>query len=308
MAKHLELSINDGESLYQVAKALASHQRIDIMKILYFNSLSISEIAEQLQLPASSVAMHIRVLEQAGLIKTKSLPGTRGVMKLCSRQKDSIALSLYVMEGNMAEVKSYSMPVGNFTDCEIYPTCGIAGEEVVIVNEDTPSNFYTPGRERAKLIWTSGGFLEYRFPNPTNSNGMPVRKISLCAEICSEAPNYREDWPSDITLWVNGVDCGTWQSPGDFGSRQGRLNPAWWGAGRTQYGLLTTWSVDQTGTHINFIKVGKGTDIRQLRLEEKPYITVRLGNKPDAENIGGMNIFGNGFGDYEQDIVLTLEY
>ena len=38
------------------------------------------------------------------------------------------------------------------------------------------------------------------------------------------------------------------------------------------------------------------------------YITVRIGNKPDAVYIGGFNLFGKNFGDYNQDIVLNIEY
>lgn len=307
MAKHLTLSMDDTDRLYYVAKALASRPRLEILKLLYYSSLNINEIAEKLHLPASSTAMHIRALEQAGLINTEAQPGTRGVMKLCNRKKDSISISFNVSPEGVREVESYSMPVGNFTDCRVAPTCGLASATEHIVNEDIPSNFYTPQRTQAKLVWTSAGYFEYRFPSPAHAMGRPVRKLSLCAEVCSEAPNYREDWPSDITLTINGVDCGTWQSPGDFGSRRGRLTPPFWTNGATQYGMLTTWSIDEEGNYINFVREGK-VSIDQLRLEEAPYIVVRLGNKEGAENVGGINIFGDCFGDYEQDIVLTVEY
>jgi predicted transcriptional regulator len=31
-------------------------------------------------------------------------------------------------------------------------------------------------------------------------------KLELSMEICSEAPEFALDWPSDITLWINGVE------------------------------------------------------------------------------------------------------
>ena len=37
-------------------------------------------------------------------------------------------------------------------------------------------------------------------------------------------------------------------------------------------------------------------------------ITIRIGNKEDATNKGGFNLFGRSFGDYAQDIILTLVY
>jgi len=35
---------------------------------------------------------------------------------------------------------------------------------------------------------------------------------------------------------------------------------------------------------------------------------VKIGIKEDAAHKGGINIFGDGFGDYPQDIVLKLSY
>ena len=37
-------------------------------------------------------------------------------------------------------------------------------------------------------------------------------------------------------------------------------------------------------------------------------IVVRIGVRPDAENVGGLNLFGRGFGNYPQDLGLRLEY
>jgi predicted transcriptional regulator len=34
--------------------------------------------------------------------------------------------------------------------------------------------------------------------------------------------------------------------------------------------------------------------------------TFRIAVKPDAKHLGGINIFGRGFGNYDQDIILRL--
>lgn len=94
----------------------------------------------------------------------------------------------------------------------------------------------------AQILWGSCGYVEYRFPNRLPKN-KTLQSISFTVEICSEAANYRENWKSEITLWINEIECGTFLSPGDFGARRGRYTPKIWASGSTQYGLLTCWSV-----------------------------------------------------------------
>jgi len=306
MAKVLELHADDEELLCKVGNALSSPTRIQILKLLYFNSYNVKEIAERLHIPASSAAVHIRTLEEADLIQTKQKPGTRGSMKLCSRKNDYVNIRLSGNDPSVHQVASISMPVGAYTDCRVSPTCGIADETGPIGYEDKPADFYSPGRVHAQILWTSSGYVEYKFPFPLGE-GITLKRLMLSFEACSEAPNYKEDWKSDITIWINGVECGTWQSPGDFGSRRGRLNPPWWDNGVTQYGKLITLEITDSGSLINS-EVSSQVCLRDLRLEPGMPIAVRIGNKEDAEYIGGFNIFGYKFGDYAQDIVLSFVY
>ena len=125
-------------------------------------------------------------------------------------------------------------------------------------------------------------------------------------EVCSEAPNYQNDWPSDITLWINDIECGTWTSPGDFGGRRGKLNPAFWSDGSTQFGMLKTWRITDKGIFIDGNLVQEG-NINDLNLSNNNYISVRIGIKEDSKHVGGMNLFGNQFGDYSQNIIMRLD-
>jgi predicted transcriptional regulator len=50
------------------------------------------------------------------------------------------------------------------------------------------------------------------------------------------------------------------------------------------------------------------TTLRDLNLDQKPYITFRIGLKQDAKHQGGMNLFGKSFGDYAQGIIMRMQY
>ena len=258
-----------------------------------------------MNIPASSAALHVRVLEEAELIRTELKPGIRGYMKLCIRQETSVVLDLQKKSKEQRE-EVISMPVGNYVDYKITPTCGMVNEEEYIDGEDEPRCFYDPRRTTAKLVWFSSGYLEYRFPN-AGMQKEPVKSLDFSAELCSETADYNLDCPSDITLWINGIEAGTWTCPSDFGGRRGKLNPDWWEDKNSQYGNLKNWHIDETGTYLDGLQVS-GRGIEAYALAEGPYVSVRIGIKEDAEHVGGVNIFGNCFGDYPQDLVMRLKY
>jgi predicted transcriptional regulator len=134
-----------------------------------------------------------------------------------------------------------------------------------------------------------------------------VKWLEISFEACSEAPMYRDPWKSDIEVAVNGKPIGIWVSPSDNGGRRGLLNPPWWSDTSTQYGFLKTWRIDQSGTYLENVPVSAVT-IMDLNLNTQPYIAVRIGVSAQAEHVGGMNLFGKGFGDYEQDLVMRVGY
>lgn len=298
------LNLNQTERLTAVGKALSSELRIQLLKLLEGNSYNVNEIAELLQIPASSAAMHVKVLEEAGLIETELKAAVRGSMKMCRKSVQSIFIDLQKEEEE--KVERIHMPIGNFVDYHVEPTCGIISQEGYIDIEDEPAIFYNPRRIEAKLIWLGNGYLEYRFPNATLKKNV-LKGLKVSAELCSEDHEYNLNWPSDITLWINELEVGTWFCPSDFGGRRGKLNPPWWPDQNTQYGMLKTWSIDEKGGYLD----GEQTTARTLeefKLEENDYISVKIGIKEDAKHKGGINLFGDGFGDYPQNIVMKLIY
>lgn len=306
MAKLKDFDIEGIDELCNLGKALSSPVRLKILRLLYEESLIIGEIARKLELPASSTAFHLKILEQAGLIRVEEQPGTRGNTRLCTRKIDHVTINLVKKNAIVDEMFSTEMPVGAYTGCQISPTCGMYGLEGCIGNEDVEYCFFYPERMKAGILWTSSGYVEYKFANGVPKNRKP-KKIAVSMEICSEAPGYRENWKSDITVWMNGIECGTWTCPGDYGARRGRLNPPNWPDGSTQYGNQMIWEIRKEGSFINGKKASEIT-IDELRLMERPYVAVRIGNKPDAHYVGGFNLFGKHFGDYNQDIIMTIEY
>lgn len=296
----------DDGRLERVLKALDAPNRIKILRLLGNRMASVNDIATALEIPTSTAAAHVEVLEEAGLIRTELEPASRGLRKVCARMIDRVVLDLPVAEPARDDAVELAMPIGAFVDCQVTPTCGLLGLDGPIGLLDDPRSFYEPRRVEAQLIWFHHGYLEYRFPNRLPAGARPV-SFQLSLEACSEAPLYNLDWPSDITVWANGVELGSWTSPGDFGGQRGRLTPEWWTTRNTQFGLLKVWTVTREETAIDGATVSQVT-VQDLQLHARPFIAIRIGVKPDSPHVGGLNLFGHRFGNYPQDLVLRIAY
>lgn len=306
MERSIEVNLDDGKLLSSIGRALSSEVRIEILKLLKEKTLNINEIAEHLSIPASSAAAHVKALEEAGLIHTHLQPAVRGSMKICSVATEQLVVN---MQTNMTyewKTEVISMPIGHFVDYKVEPTCGIVSEKTRIGEEDEPRCFFEPNRVDAQLIWFGKGYLEHRFPNHFLAN-VKEKELELSMELCSEDHEYNMDCPSDITVWINGIEVATWTCPSDFGGRRGKWNPDWWPDKNTQYGQLKTWKLTEDGSYLDKEKVSNQT-IKDYHLFSEPYITVRVGIAEDAVHVGGINLFGECFGDYHQNILMKISY
>ncbi len=301
----LELNLGDEQAL-KVLKALASEARLRILNLLGAGPHNVSEIAEALGMPLSTANLHLSVLDEAGLLITDWRPGARGTQKVCARAYTTVTIPFRNTNAHIYRSMAVSMPVGAYTDCQIAPTCGMHSETGIIGYLDRPAAFYEPDRIEAQRLWFHHGYVEYRFPNRLPPQTSPD-SLHLSFEACSEAPMHHYDWPSDITVWINDVEIGTWTSPADFGGEQGILTPDWVSIDSSQYGLLKTWRVDHKGAFIDGAKVSD-VPLTALCITDQDFIAVRIGVKPDARHVGGINIFGRKFGNHAQDIVLNIYY
>lgn len=285
-------------------KALASEPRIQILDLLRKETLNVNEIGEALKLPQSTVATHIAILENAELIKTESVKAKKGNQKKCSPSFEEILVK-FPEEKKENDSLEVEMPIGIFTNYNVSAPCGLCSSEEIIGFLDIPDSFLNPNRMKAGLLWCGTGFVEYKFPNNAIYDQRQVQKLELSLELSSETPGTNKNWLSDITLWINNVEVGSWTSPGDFGDRRGKFTPAWWKLEGSQYGLLKHWTITNEGSFIDGVKVSN-VKLEDLDLKNHHSIKTKIGVKEDAEHTGGMNIFGRGFGNYDQGIILRM--
>lgn len=306
-SKVMELDLSSIEQAAKVHRALGSELRLEILRVGLDGGYNVNELAEMLHIPASTAALNIRVLEDAGLIITEHRPGNRGMAKVCNKLIDTV--TIHLVDPNMFpehnhNYHTYSLAIGSYWECCPFEYCGMLDLHGTIGRTNYPQTFYSLDRQNAQLIWFRYGYLEYRVSTLDLVNQEPD-SLRISFEACSEVANYNMDWPSDIYVSVNGIELGIWTCPGDFGDRRGALTPEWWDLGSTQYGQLKVWSVDASGTTLDG-KPLSGVTIADLHLNAQDYFTVRIGVHKHAKNVGGINLFGRGFGDHPQEIQVQV--
>ncbi len=287
-------------------KGISSPIRIDILRLLHDRGpMNVNEISAALALPQSTVATGVQALEEAELIDTRTIKARKGQQKVCSARYDEIVIRFDDAPVPRDETIEVSMPIGLYTSCDVRAPCGLCSGEGVIGLLDVPSFFLDPSRMQAGLLWFGRGYVEYKFPNNAKILNEAIRAVEFSMELSSEVPGTNTNWPSDITLWVNNVAVGTWTSPGDYGDQRGVYTPRWWKLEGSQYGKLKSWTVSMNGTFIDGIRISDVT-LADLDLDSHHSIRMRIGIADEAKRPGGLNIFGRGFGNYDQDIVMRL--
>jgi predicted transcriptional regulator len=290
-----------------ILRALASEVRVRILEHLTRQGpRNVNQVAEELELPQSTVSSNIQILIDSGLVQTRSEKGRKGSQKICLSTFTELLIAFKdTTPTQNANAITVAMPIGLYTRCEVSAPCGLCSPDGVIGLLDVPDTFLDPDRMRAGLLWFTRGFVEYQFPNNAKLAGESVQSLELSVELSSEVPGTSKDWPSDITVAINGHEIGTWTSPGDYGDKRGKYTPDWWKLAGSQYGDLKRWEVTPTGTFLDGVKISD-CSLGDLELGDHRSIRVRIGVKDDARHPGGMNIFGRGFGNHDQEISLRL--
>lgn len=309
--KLFELNVDnpdDHEIIAKFGHAVSVPERIAILKSLLTSSKNLSSLAEELDIPISSVARHINVLTEAGLVYLSYQPGPKGHTKYCSQAILGFSVSLEKKADDEPAAQSYTveMPLGMFSHCHIKAPCGMTGGDGGIADFDNPHVFFSPERMKAECIWFDSGFISYNFPTDFPHN-RTFDEITFSFEICSETVYYNNNWPSDITVRINDVEIVTFTSPGDFGGRRGKYTPMYWPVTSTQFGLLKKITVGKDGVWVDNSLVSDSVRFSDLKIYDGSAIKLDIGIKEDAQHKGGINIFGRNFGDYPQAIVMTLK-
>ncbi len=292
--------------IVKVGRALSVPERVAVLRKILTSSKSLSTLAKELDIPSTSIARHVEILEESGLIYISYQPSQKGHIKYCSQavKKISISLEGTIKEENQSEY-IVEMPVGMFSHCHIKAPCGMTGTER-IAEFDNPKIFFSPIRSKAECIWFDSGFVAYNFP-ANFSRQQRYEEISFSFEICSETVYYNNNWPSDITVRINDLEVLTFMSLGDFGGRRGKYTPNHWPVTSTQFGILRKISVNKNGVFLDNAFISDKITFDDLSLYDGNAIKLEIGVKDDAVHKGGLNLFGKNFGDYPQAIIMSLK-
>ena len=292
----------------EVFKALGSELRINIIKLLQENhEMNMNELATSLGITNGALTSHIKKLEESGIIQVMTERGGHGNQKICKVAVDKIVVDVESEETEEDQnIYNTEVKVGHYSDYNVYPTCGLATSKAIVGEVDDPRYFSHPDRITAGILWFTKGYIEYMIPNLLPS-ATKIDQITVSLEISSEAPGINNDWPSDISIFLNDVKIGTWTSPGDYGDVQGIFTPDWWFPNWNQYGLLKMIVINKKGTFVDGLKISDVT-INQFNLDYKSTVRFKFEIEEDAKNIGGITIFGSEFGNYNQDIKVRIAY
>ena len=296
-------SLDDGLETF---KALGSDTRIQILNILLENEqMSMNQLATELNISNGALTGHIKKLEECGLINISNESAGHGNQKMCSVTQDRIIVDIKkpIDYKNVFETE---IKVGQFSRHQVWPTCGIATRESVIGELDDIRYFNHPDRFTANILWFTKGYVEYTIPNLIPSN-QRITQLSISAELSSEAPGIDNNWPSDISFYINDTKIGMWTSPGDFGDVHGMFTPQWWPQNWNQYGLLKLLVINDYGTYIDGLKISDVSTL-SLHLDYSSDIRLRLAVENDSEHVGGITLYGKSFGNYDQDIRVAINY
>lgn len=296
-------SLDDGLETF---KALGSDTRIQILNILLENEqMSMNQLATELNISNGALTGHIKKLEECGLINISNESAGHGNQKMCSVTQDRIIVDIKkpIDYKNVFETE---IKVGQFSRHQVWPTCGIATSESVIGEFDDIRYFNHPDRFTANILWFTKGYVEYTIPNLIPSN-QRITQLSISAELSSEAPGIDNNWPSDISFYINDTKIGMWTSPGDFGDVHGMFTPQWWPQNWNQYGLLKLLVINDYGTYIDGLKISDVSTL-SLHLDYNSNIRLRLAVENDSEHVGGITLYGKSFGNYDQDIRVAINY
>ena len=296
-------SLDDGLETF---KALGSDTRIQILNILLENEqMSMNQLATELNISNGALTGHIKKLEECGLINISNESAGHGNQKMCSVTQDRIIVDIKkpIDYKNVFETE---IKVGQFSRHQVWPTCGIATSESLIGEFDDIRYFNHPDRFTANILWFTKGYVEYTIPNLIPSN-QRITQLSISAELSSEAPGIDNNWPSDISFYINDTKIGMWTSPGDFGDVHGMFTPQWWPQNWNQYGLLKLFVINDYGTYIDGLKISDVSTL-SLHLDYSSDIRLRLAVENDSEHVGGITLYGKSFGNYDQDIRVAINY
>ncbi len=300
------LYINNLSENQKLFEALSSTTRLKIIELLHDGyELNMEAISRALGISNGALTPHIKKLADCNIIKVRLATISRGTQKLCSLAEDKVVIDL-IDKVFIGKCHQLELDVGQYSDCKVKPTCGLADITGPLADFDLPQYFKYPEHFGAQLLWYTNGYLTYDFPNPLAEN-QNLTEIQLSFEISSEGPFAAIDYPANIDFYINGTNIGRYRCPGEFADRRGKLTPSWWLY--SQYGKLKTITISETGTTLDGLECNDYT-IKDFLNSTTPddFLSLKISCEDCSDAIGGVSLFGREFGDYLQGIRMKAFY
>ena len=304
--------IENEEDLLKISefgRAISAPIRLSIIKLLNKKPMTLSEIAKELDIQPSSAAFHLKILEDAKLIKAENNTSFKGSQWYSYNDEPLILIKTRKLSNAQKQLppRIINIKIGDFIDAKVSKSCGMATEITQIMGGNA-NDIFNEARHDAQIIWSSDScFFEYAISNDYAIED-ELDSITLSLELCSEARGYNDNFPSDITISINDIELCVYKSLGDYGNRYGAYTPNWWYVESTKYGSLVTVYINNNGVFLNEKLVNKHINIKTLKLMDGNKTKIKFEVKQNSENVGGLNLFGSKFGDYNQDITFTAKY
>lgn len=230
-----------------------------------------------------------------------------------------VMMNLTFVCGSVRAIDTYttSLEAGQYIGYDVAgPWTGLMREDgSYIGNGDDPSVFGWPSHVEADFLWFTSGWMQWSYPLTIPDTSV-VKSLSYTIEISSETGCASWDWPSDVIININGVDIDTWVIPSDPDAKYGyAYQENHLDEGSSQYGWLCTWTVDETGTYLEYLfRLGnmQKTKVSDVTIED---LNIMLGQPinvkisvpyDDSNPMGGINIYGDYWGDYDYDPTITV--
>jgi hypothetical protein len=208
----------------------------------------------------------------------------------------------------------------NYINLDVYsqktPKAEILDAQTCVLRFE-PNEFHSTTFQKVEPVHAGkaygygAGQFEYCLTIPEGIDVSAIGSLDLIVEMAAKADGEKVDWPSrrkpvdypqtddrkyptDVTVSINGVEIETITLPDDPADARGVLshNAAFH---HGSYGYLTT-------IHVDF--AGRGAIRDVLTAERK--LVVQFAVKPDAQNKGGLAIFGERLGRYPLDPTIRL--
>lgn len=301
------LNINGLDQGLEIFKVLGSEMRMRIVSLLADHpNISLNEMASLLGVTNGALTPHIRKLEEVGVIRITTEHTAGGIRKLCSLAEDHLLFNLIPSEDTRAkQVYETRIRIGHYNDYSVSAGCGLAGETAIIGPTDDPRVFAYPERVDAKMLWFHDGYVEYRIPNLVPA-GNRIVQLTISFEVSSADFGSPDDTLSDIRFYLNDTFLGSWLSFPLMVWSKGIYTPGWWIDQERQHGFLKMMVISQAGVFLDGKKINDADSI--LPEEGAEQLKFRIEARPLEGHKGGVALFGNGFGNYEQDILVRVHY